>query len=466
MAQYISKLHPEDTPSDTIYPDWIEDNSPEPVLYNYGTFPSGDVHTITKPGVYFLSSSNTYQNLPVVVESGVILSQSTDGNNFQNYLLLIDYTTSAMYESHRQGTNWTSWKRVVYQDDLPDAFQNFGVLPSGSNIFTYTAGKTGAWYLSSTYSYTNGPAGVFGGMLISYSDPASPGTRQYLQIFDANSNLVYYSHRYNNENTPWKVQSFGGVINKNSDTQYSISNAKVVTTLAKVVSAAINQNAWNITDIVKLDTSVLPTGTDVLGPIQELGQSDFSGGVHGHEVGTDLKIYLDGVEFSGTTAVFNRCDIYIESDIYRADENVKTFERHVHICFEKTTITFEVGYTAVNDVVVYRATNGGLYAETVNHISDIVTNVDGIVDVWGNYSTHWESNMVSQVFHLNRNNARVSVRNIYGHHLSTYKGALNVFSSESPVRYKTYMDIIAATNNGTAVSAGETVYGSWELIIE
>ena len=464
MGSYVSNLHPEDNPNDTIYPNWIDDNSPRPVLYNYGTLASGSVKAIDSPGAYFLSSGNTYQDLPDNVESGVILCL-TSGSQWQKYLLLIDYQNTKMYEMHQKGEAWSTWGKLVFESDLPESFRVFGTLPDGTDVYSYTKGKTGAWFLSSSLSYVNTPLGVFGGMLVAYSDPANTA-RQYLQIYDANSNLIYYSHTYNNDSTPWRIMTFGGVLTKVSDSKYTISNAKVVTTLERIINSAKNQDAWNITGIVKLDTPILSANSDILGPIQEFGQSDFSGGVHGHEIGTNIKIYVDGTIFTGGSTVFSTCDIYVESDIYRADEQTKTFKRHIHINFAGQKITISVGYTAINDVVVYRATNGGLYAERSNHIADIITNVDGIVGDISAYSTHWARNMVEQVFHLKQNTAKVTIRNIYGNHLSTYKGALNVFSDEKPVRYKTYMDIISATPTGTKVSAGETIYGQWELILE
>lgn len=473
MAKYKSKLHPQDTPNDVIFPDWTEGNEPNPLIFFNGPLPSGDIisQINSTPGVWWLSSDNSYTGLPDGVDSGIIISIADTTSLTRFYMLVIEYDTSTMYIKSRTGqTGYTQWKTIADLDDIKEMCDDLtqkisaclsrkGVLPSG-DIFEMVNKIPGYYNLSSSYSYTNLPLIVKTGLLVVFSNPES-STQTYFLLFDYESHNVFTTHYKLGNPLPWKMISNNKVLaNRISDARYEFSMMSAKYVMQLVNSVNNHQSAWNITNITVDNNSILPTGTDILGPIKELGGGDFVGGVHGYEQNVSISVLCNGKEYP-SYGYYEVVDVYIHSVLLNRTSLDEVFDRYIHLTFTSNKMNAKVTYIPKKDVVIERATNGGLYAETVDNIAFLSTNTSGIIDL-ETYNTVEYKNLINATYILN-SGERISVTNKYGNQLSTYTAWLNKFSNETPIRFKIYMDIIGEVVGGTPVSAGTPIYGEWDF---
>lgn len=249
-------------------------------------------------------------------------------------------------------------------------------------------------------------------------------------------------------------------IEKTSDTVYRITLGKYYTNLMHTTNESINVDTWNIRGVYYQDgTTIVTSGTDILGPLKEKGQSDFMGGVHGDEINTALAIFCDGIAWDRISTVScSEIKAIMASKLYRVDSKEHVYNRFVTITITPGKIRVEnLFHCVVDDSVVSRATNGGLIALPNSLITAVSTNncyIQGApTESPGNES---RSNITATIFW---EHGSVTVDNLVGHERDTYLGYIAYMAETNP-RTKIYFDLIAGS--GKAITKGEEIGGVFE----
>ncbi|MDD4690088.1 MAG: hypothetical protein PHE51_10130, partial [Eubacteriales bacterium] len=262
----------------------------------------------------------------------------------------------------------------------------------------------------------------------------------------------------------WKVDEYKISISKISDTRYKIDFGKYYTNLVRVVRQDSNSDLWNVLGIYCDSVTVVTAGTDIIGPIQELNQSDFMGGVHGDELNTALFITCDGVEWDRESTVkADVIQVIMVSKLFRVDSKEHVYNRYVSVEFTHNRMRVRNMHTCiVNDSIINRATNGGLIA--------IQNTILTAVSMPNYFSSTAPTASPSNGSHENVDgtlywtNGSITVRNLIGKEYDTFIGFLAVFASENPIRNKIYLDVIKGTQSGTRISNGQNILGEFEYI--
>lgn len=308
----------------------------------------------------------------------------------------------------------------------------------------------GSSFLSSGRTYTNAP--TIAGLLLNYNLSTKRDTRKLQVIYDfaQNSNKIF-SRRYNvvtNAWTDWEIMnkneaSSSFSVNKISDDNYIINCNGYAINFNHIVKSSTNSNLWNITSIKKGTNIVVPLGTDILGPIKELGGSDFSGGVHGNEHVDNIYIDYNDTSFS---AIMN-------STMYSTIDNSAIFERAIQLYITNNEITVDSVYTAKKNCSIERCTNGGLIATYIKNTKAVCC-----ANVFGTPNKSSAAIKENTTATFITNFGTIVCENIIGHELGSYKGFLMVYSNESVPRYKIYFDTVEG--NKTVVT-GEVIHGKF-----
>ena len=432
------------------------------VLTNVKGLPNLDLNKINQTGCFSKSSSVTgvlnTPNDPYYDTRGFeLICYYLDSYN--NYQMLLDYTENAVYIRHQMGETWTKWSAIpvvgekLYTTDLNNV-QN-----------------TGAYFhASSDEPVTNSPDdnlyGNEGFLLLSYTtDNREYNNYQLFMAYMDNSMFIRHRQgpttwtnwtRFSNDSVA--ISKYGG-----SDNDYLINIGSYTVHLKHDVNTAINSDLWNLTDIRQNDTVIVPVGTDIIGPIKEVGESDFMGGVHGDEKTTQLAIFTDGKMWDKTTPVnCEQIDIVMISEIYRVSSKEHIYNRHVHITITHNKITIESLYTClVDDSTIERATNGGLVAVRNDVMTGAESNNFFINGDLTKSPNNKSKNNITGRFYLN--NGEITLNNIIGHEKDTYIGYLECFTTETPIRNKFYFDVISSAKK---INNGENIQGKFELIFK
>lgn len=305
-------------------------------------------------------------------------------------------------------------------------------------------------------------------LLLSYH---SNNEQTYQELVDLANKLKYYRCKEYSGEKPWgawhrfKVDGEEITIVRDNSNSFRIKFGKYQIKLNHEVNSSTNSDLWNLVDVTCNNASIIPSGTDILGPIKEIGESDFMGGVHGDETTTSLLITCDGKPYDMATRV-TTCDnmrIVMVSKIYRVSTKEHIYNRFVSIEITKNHIKVNNNYVCItNNSIIERATNGGLIAINNNILTKVsMQNYFSDTAPTEKVSNASKCNVEGTLFW---ENGSITVKNIIGKDYSTYSGWLNVFTNETPIRNKIYFDTISSVSGGTAIGNGESILGAFEYI--
>lgn len=254
-------------------------------------------------------------------------------------------------------------------------------------------------------------------------------------------------------------------ITKVDNNNYNIKFGNFSVKLFKNVNTSTNSNNWNLKEIGDLyDNIIVPSGTDIIGPIKINDNDDFIGGVHGDEETTSIKLAINNQlydlanveEVSGENA-----KLFMISTVFDEFTKVATFERYVTIFFDNNKIHVSNSYKALANCTLKRATNGGLIACRNNIIDSIIFN-----NAFYNTPPTTQQEIASHentTATINTIYGSITVNNIKGYENSNYSGRLYVFTSENPIRCKIYFDTFK--NGSYPISTGDVINGEFEYIM-
>ncbi len=253
-------------------------------------------------------------------------------------------------------------------------------------------------------------------------------------------------------------------ISKISEDIYRIGFGKYCANLVHVMDEETNSDLWNLLGIYCGEIAVVSTGTDIIGPIRELGEPDFMGGLHGDEKNKVLFITCDGIRWDGVTETeAGTVQIVMNSELYRVIGKEHVYNRFITITFTENRIHIINRHEClVDDSVISSAPTGGLIA--VQH--PILTAIS-----MPNYFT--DTPPCEPVSNKSKDNisgtlywtsGSIEVRNIFGKGQDMYEGNLCVYTKEVPMRSKIYLYTIKPTKEGTPMKKGETILGEFEYL--
>lgn len=230
-------------------------------------------------------------------------------------------------------------------------------------------------------------------------------------------------------------------ITKVDSNNFIIRFGKFNIKLFKTDNGSTNQNNWNLKELKNGNDTLVPSGTDILGPVKINNNSDYIGGIHGDETTDDIKISINGETFD-ISEIENETGksltITMKSSVYDQDELDKAFDRFVTIIFENQTIHISNTYKASKNLTLKRATNGGLIACQNGIIDSIIFN-NAYFDTVPTTAQNIESKY-NTCATINTQYGSITVINIKGNELENYEGFLQVFTNEVPMRNKIYFD--------------------------
>ena len=226
---------------------------------------------------------------------------------------------------------------------------------------------------------------------------------------------------------------------------------------------SINLDTWLIQRMYINDVVVM-AGTDIEGPIKQVGASDFTGGIHGDEKFSTIKVLVDGNIIDLTATIlekaFEQLDIFVESEIYFCNTSNTAFTRCKHICFRrgKTIISNSIKYVGTDDYSVYRWPASGVFSIYKDLMTGYVTNTDC------EYITNkGKENDVDfgEITFFGENYA-VKIKNT-GKKYSSYVGFVQDFSGESRPRFKVYFDTLNDYKGDVILKTNDKVFASYEI---
>lgn len=426
-----------------------------------GSLPSSNINNILKTGSFFHDSTNeAATNTPndAVYGNANFMVACYYLDVTHNYQMFYSYDTNAVYVRHRKGEGWSHWINFNITGDILPSNNLNNILESGS--FFHGSSNEAAINTPNDDIYANA-----GFMIVCYYQNIS---RNYQMFYSYDTNDVYVRHQiYTGEFTKWTNLTTASSPNKVSisklnDTNYNINFGKYNTNLLHTVNASINADLWNLSYINYNDVTVIPSGTDILGPIKEVGQTDFMGGVHGYEKTTSIYITIDGVEWDyNSDATGEVIQVVMVSELYRVSNKAHVYDRHVKLTITHNKIVVENMYTCVvDDSTIERATNGGLIAIRNTILKAVeMNNFFSSVAPTSVVSNRSKNNVGGTLFW---ENGSVTVENIIGKEQDTYSGYLNVFVNESPIRNKIYLDVISSNKK---VENGESILGKFAITL-
>lgn len=294
---------------------------------------------------------------------------------------------------------------------------------------------------------------------------ASKTKQPFLQVIEGNYN-DFTTDTYDNstiliDNTKSDEDKIS--IEYKDDKNYTINFGKYNMRLFRTISESADQDNWNIGDIRYLDNIVVPSGTDIIGPIKVSGDNDFLSGVHGSSTTTVLKVYCDGIPVTLNSDLLQKCDkitIQMIDECRRESNKVHVFDRYVTLEITKNKIHILNAFKCVSDtdLLVERATNGGLIAVR----NSILTGASMNNYILTEAPTHTISNGSRKNIHavINHTMGDIVVNNIQGKENDTYNGRFTVFVNENPIRTKTYFDIMTKET----VTKDQMITGEFEYI--
>lgn len=440
---------------------------------SYSVLPVTDLNDLTTLGVYTKGSSMAVPlNIPSGENGGsftlVVLSNNTATYRVQMYF---PTNTNRMYlRRYNVSTGWFEWERVLGLNDLgilDDYFTWFSTFPNTDlNLLT----ANGAYFNDSATVLTNIPPNVTtqGNACCVIVFSGGNNTRNYQLYLDYYTNNVYIRHSRGTVWSNWvrlltdedlvTVVAGQVSISKTSDTRYAINFGKYQTNLVHSINVANNIDAWNLVGVYQGGVTVVDTATDFIGPIMELGESDFIGGLHGDEKGTMLYITCDGKEWDyETTTLCSEIKIAMTSEVYRVSTKAHIYDRYVVLTIRENKIVGEVMYKClVNDSIIQSAPIGGLIGCPNEIVTGVVMNNYVYKGLPAERPANYSRNNISGT--INWTNGSVTVNNLVGFEREEYTGVVVPYEG----KVKVYLYVIPPSE--TPVELGEEIFGKYEYV--
>jgi hypothetical protein len=228
---------------------------------------------------------------------------------------------------------------------------------------------------------------------------------------------------------------------------------------------SIQLDTWLVQQIA-IGGVIIMSGTDVEGPIKQVGAADFIGGIHGDEQFGSVTLLVDGKPVDPLSAIpetpFDRIDAFVTSTLFFCDSRIPAFERHKHLLFagEKVVISNAMTYIGQEDFFVHRWPANGIfsfYKDTINGyttnrscilINDRATPPDPSIDVVSFYG----------------NGFCATIRSLsekYG----SYLGWVTDFAKEARPRFKAYFDTLDNAHGDVVLHPSDEIQASYEIWI-
>lgn len=251
---------------------------------------------------------------------------------------------------------------------------------------------------------------------------------------------------------------------------YSLSDGRLTVCVGKSKfwierrnDKTINLDTWLIQRMYINDVVVM-AGTDIEGPIKQVGTDDFTGGIHGDEKFTLVKVLVNGNIIDLTTTIpektFNKLDIFVESEIYFCNTSNVAFNRCKHISFErgKTTISNSLTYVGVDDYSVYRWCASGIFSIYKDLMLGYATNTDCKYITDSGKSNDKDFDEIT--FYGENYTAKIKA---LSKKYESYVGFVQDFSTEPRPRFKVYFDTVDNYNGEVILKNGEKLFASYEI---
>lgn len=255
------------------------------------------------------------------------------------------------------------------------------------------------------------------------------------------------------------------IIKENSNT-FTIYYGNFNVTLFKTENISTNANNWNIKDVKRGDNVLVPTGTDIIGPVRINENTDFIGGVHGDETTTHIIIDIDGTSYKDNNIQnisdikCNKITITLISNVYDQLAGDLAFTRNVMLDITDSKIHCSNSFKAQKNLTLRTACTGGLIACRNTIINNIVMN-NGYYDSAPTTQVHNHSKANTYAV-INTIYGSITAINIKGYDNPHYYGFLNVYENESPIRCKVYFE---PYYDGTyTINTNDIITGEFEYL--
>lgn len=231
------------------------------------------------------------------------------------------------------------------------------------------------------------------------------------------------------------------------------------------VDPAIQLDTW-LVQRISINGSLVMSGTDIEGPVKQVGAADFIGGIHGDEKYTSVTILVDGTAIDEhseiPTTPYARIDVFVTSDLFFCDSDRHAFVRQKHLAFEEDRLTIGnvLTYIGKEDFYVQRWPANGifsLYKDVMNgyttntkcsYITDTGTAPDKYLDCVTFFGNQY----------------CVTIKSL-AEKYDSYMGFVHDFKNEARPRFKAYFDTLDNANGDVVLTTDQKVYAEYEIHI-
>lgn len=415
-----------------------------------------DFNDINTTGFRYFSTASSIQNSPS--GRGFLLNFFGTSNNISQIFMS---GNGHVYSRAKMNGVWNSWGMNMTNNDVKFIPT---VITQNDDVDTIT--DVVPFFVSSSYEDNGKLPYSNGGLLLNFAYPGSESTRSYQMFLSYSGNKLWIRNKISGIYTSWNEITATPTVRtnsivKDSENQYTIYFGDYNIKLVRVDNDTTNAHLWNIVDIRKGESVLVPSGTDIIGPLKESGENDFMGGVHGDETSTLFAVYCDGTKYDmDSTVQFDTLDILMVSNLQRVSTKENIAQRTVHISIKDNEIEIQNQIKALTNFTVQRATNGGLIAARNDIITGVYTN-NYAIDEAPSTSPSGIASQNNTTAVILTTIGKITVENIVGHERSTYKGYVAVFTTETPMRTKIYFDTISTS---TPIQTNEVITGAFRYI--
>lgn len=246
----------------------------------------------------------------------------------------------------------------------------------------------------------------------------------------------------------------------------TITQGKSVYTVKRQISSSINLDTWRVYS-GQINGNIVWNGTDIEGPIKQVGADDFIGGCHGDEIYQSVRILVDGTEISEDAVLEETkahvVTLFVSSDVYFCNDTQNiAFTRYKKLEFRgrKLVVSNKWIYVGEDEFSVSRYTGCGLYSI----YKDLLTgySVDTECRLITDEGTGKSTDVESVSFYGKDFTATIRVLSGKGDY---YCVNVTDFSSESRPRFKAYLDCINSSMGAYTMNTGDTLSASFEIEI-
>ena len=394
------------------------------------------------------------------------INKDIDNNSIQyNYL----DKTKCILNQNIMGTGEITYTNNTYFITNPIAVKNGDVVRfynfnNGISIYAFQVisyNAQGQFIGRTTVTANTVTASADGYLIFNCVKPTSLSDLSNLDIsINRELNRHYAYGRIFSASEDKKVR----IVKQNSNT-FTIYYGNFNITLFKTENISTNANNWNIKDVKRGNNVLVPTGTDIIGPVRINDNTDFIGGVHGDETTNHIIIDIDGTSYKDnniqniTDIKCNKITITLISSVYDQLAGDLAFTRNVILDITDNKIHCSNSFKAKKNLTLRTACTGGLIACRNTIINNIVMN-NGYYDTapTTQVNNHSKANTYAVI---NTIYGSITAINIKGYDNPHYYGFLNVYENESPIRCKVYFEPYydgAYTINTNDMITGEFEY--------